>query len=284
MGMNSFYQAALVADSLCLGPHWVYELEEIAAAFPKGIRKLEDPIAEYHEGKTAGDQTHYGDQAVMLKHSLEKRGGFDAEGWREDWVAAMKGYGGYMDGASKEALKSEGKSPSASDDLGGASRIAPILDLGLPLGDMIDAVRAQTKLTHGDPAVADAAEFFARAAYAVNDGALFEDALSAAADGGIYRKLEVEDHLDKALKWRDEAFPKVAKKLGQACGVNKAFPLALYFLLRPETDFEKTIGDNAMAGGDSSARGMLIALLYAAEDKDVGESLAGSVSALKKPG
>ena len=51
--------------------------------------------------------------------------------------------------------------------------------------------------------------------------------------------------------------------------MDNAFPLALYFLLRPETDFGTTIGDNAMAGGDSSARGMLIALLFAAEDKDV---------------
>ncbi len=276
--MNSYYQAALVADALSLGPHWVYEQEEIAEAFPTGIRKFENPIAQYHKGKVAGDLTHYGDQAVMLKRSLEKRGGFDAEGWRVDWVAAMQGYKGYVDGASRETLKSEGKSPSGSDDLGGAARIAPILDLGLPLGDTIDAVRAQTKLTHGDPAVADAAEFFARAAHSVKNGdALFEDALVAATDGGIYRKLEVEDHLEKALKYRDDPFPKVAKKLGQACGVEKAFPLALYFLLRPETDFIKTIGDNAMAGGDSSARGMLIALMYAAEDPAVAAEWMGGL-------
>ena len=281
--MDSFYRAALVADSLCLGSHWVYDQEEIAAAFPHGVRNFGDPIAEYHKGKVAGDLTHYGDQAVMLKRSLEKRGGFDVEGWREDWVAAMQGYGGYVDGASRETLKSGGKWASDSDDLGGASRMAAILDLGLPLGEAIAAVRAQAGLTHGDPAVADAAEFFARAVHAVADGANFEDALCAAADGGIYRKLEVEEFFEKALKWRDEPFPKVAKKLGQACGVNKAFPLALYFLLRPETDFENTIGDNAMAGGDSSARGMLIALMFAAGDKDVAEHLAQGVNTLKKP-
>ena len=272
--MDSYYRAALVADSLCLGTHWVYDQEEIARAFPNGIRRFESPVAEYHKGKVAGELTHYGDQTVMLKRSLEKRGGFDADGWREDWVAAMRAYGGYVDGASRDTLKTEGRSPSDSDDLGGASRIAPILDLALPLGRAIDAARAQTKLTHGDPAVADVAEYFVRAAHAVGDGANFEDALAAAADGGIYRKLEVEDHLDNALRWRDEPFMKMAKKLGQACGVNKAFPLTLYFLLRPEADFMATIGDNAMAGGDSSARGMLIALLFAAEDKDVAAALA----------
>lgn len=272
--MDSFYHSALVADSLSLGPHWIYEQDEIGEAFPKGIRKFRDPLAEYHAGKKAGDLTHYGDQMVLLRKSIEKRGGFELEGWREDWLDGMRSYDGYLDGASKETLKSEGKAPSPSDDLGGASRIAPILDLGLPLGEAIDAARAQTKLTHGDPAVSDAAEFFTRAVYSIGDGALFEDALGAAADGGLYRKLEVEKYLEKALKLRDANFLVVAKKFGQACGVEKAFPLALYFLLRPETDFLKTIGDNALAGGDSAARGMLIALLYAAEAPDAAEVLS----------
>lgn len=267
--MNSFYHAALVADSLSLGAHWIYDQDEISGKFPQGITGFAAPMAVYHEGKQAGDFTHYGDQTVLLKKSLEKRGGFDAEGWREDWIAGMRDYTGYIDGATKETLKTDGKVPSSSSDLGGAARIAPILDLDLPQGKAIEAVRAQTHLTHGDAAVADAAEFFTRAAYAMKDGASFEDALGAAADGGIYKKLEVEDHLEKALNLRDASSLKVAKKLGQVCEVNKAFPLALFFLLRPETDFLKTLSDNAMVGGDSSARGMLIALLFAAEDPEV---------------
>lgn len=267
--MDTFFNAALVADSLSLGAHWVYDQEEIAEAFPHGITKFAEPLSEYHKTKRAGDQTHYGDQAVMLRDSLEERGGFDPEGWREDWLAAMEGYEGYVDGASRETLKSGGKSPSGSGDLGGAARIAPILDLGLELDDAVAAVRAVTALTHGDAAVSDAAEFFTRAAYAVDAGSVFEDALDAAAEEGSYRKLKVADHLESARELRDDNFPAVAEELGQACGVDQAFPLALYFLLRPETEFGKTISDNALAGGDSSARAMLIALLYAAEDADV---------------
>lgn len=267
--MDTFFSTALVADSLSLGAHWVYDQEEIAEAFPNGITKFAEPLSEYHKTKRAGDQTHYGDQMVMLRDSLEKRGGFDAEDWREDWLAAMECYNGYVDGASRETIKAEAKSPSGSSDLGGAARIAPILDLGLELEDAVVAVRAETALTHGDAAVADAAEFFTRAAYAVDAGAVFEDAIDSAAEEGNYKKLKVEDHLESAREFRDENFPMVAEELGQACGVNQAFPLALYFLLRPETDFEKTISDNALAGGDSSARAMLIALLFAAEDADV---------------
>lgn len=267
--MDTFFHAALVADARSLGAHWIYDQEEIVEVFPKGVRKFADPMTDYHGLKKAGDQTHYGDQAVMLWESIDQRGGFDADGWREDWVAAMRKYGGYVDGASKETLKTDGKVASQSSDLGGAARIAPILDLDLPVEDAVAAVRAQTALTHGDPAVADAAEFFARAVYAVHAGAVFEDALDAAAEEGRYAKLDVEEHMEAARSQRDENFPGVAEEIGQACGVNQAFPLALYFLLRPETDFEKTMSDNIMAGGDSAARGMLIALLFAAEDVDV---------------
>lgn len=267
--MDTFFHAALVADALSLGAHWVYDQEEIVETFPKGVRKFSDPMTEYHASKKAGDQTHYGDQAVMLWESIHERDGFDVEGWREDWVEAMRDFGGYVDGASKEVLKTEGKVASQSSDLGGAARIAAILDLELPVEDAVAAARAQTALTHGDPAVADAAEFFTRAAYAVKTGAVFEDALDAAAENGRFAKLDVEEHMATARRLRDDNFPSVAEEIGQACGVDQAFPLALYFLLRPETDFEKTMSDNIMAGGDSAARGMLIALLFAAEDVDV---------------
>ncbi|MEP2776622.1 MAG: ADP-ribosylglycohydrolase family protein [Luteolibacter sp.] len=269
--MDTFFHAALVADALSLGAHWVYDQEEIAEAFPHGVTVFSDPLTEYHKTKRAGDQTHYGDQTVMLRDSIEARGGFDADGWREDWLAAMEGYDGYVDGASRETMKTGGKVASSSSDLGGAARIAPILDLGLELDDAVAAARAETSLTHGDAAVADAAEFFTRAAYAVDAGAVFEDAMEAAAEEGSYAKLAVADHLEKARELRDENFPAVAEQLGQACGVDQAFPLALYFLLRPETDFEKTISDNALAGGDNAARAMLIALFFAAEDADVVE-------------
>jgi len=271
--MDGFLKTALVADALSLGAHWVYDQEEIIEAFPEGVVEFAEPMSDYHDGKRAGDQTHYGDQAVMLRDSLETREGFDADGWREDWLAAMEGYGGYVDGASKETRRAEGMAPSPSSDLGGAARIAAILDLGLPLEDAVKAVRAQTDLTHGDDQVADAAEFFTRAAYAVDAGDIFEDAMDRAAAEGRYKKLHAQEHMERTKELRDEAYLTVAENLGQACEVSQAFPLALYFLLRPEMDFEQTISDNAMAGGDSSARAMLMALLFAAEDPEVAAEL-----------
>lgn len=278
--MNSFLHAALVADAFSLGAHWVYDQEEIAEAFPVGIKEFADPLSEYHEGKRAGDFTHYGDQTLFLNDSIEKNDGFDRAKWREDWLSEMENYQGYVDGASKETLLTKGAMPSGSSDLGGAARIAPILDLDLPMEEAVLAAREQTILTHGNPVVSDVAEFFVRASYAVREGAIFEDALQSAAEEGDFTKLDAKKHLETAQELRDEPFTTVAEELGQACGVEDAFPLSLYFLLRPETEFEKTISDNAMAGGDSSARAMLMALLFAAEDTEVATEWVDGLRAL----
>jgi hypothetical protein len=48
------------------------------------------------------------------------------------------------------------------------------------INSLIAAAGAQTSLTHGDPAVVDAAEFFARVTLAVREGVAIPEALRAA--------------------------------------------------------------------------------------------------------
>ena len=71
---------------------------------------------------------------------------------------------------------------SPSNDIAGAARIAPLFLLKWKSNDdLIAAARAQTSFTHGDPAVVEAAEFFARVTLAVQEGVAIPDALRAAA-------------------------------------------------------------------------------------------------------
>ena len=50
-----------VGDAAGLGTHWIYDLDDLAVQFPSGIQGFETPRkGHYHEGKQAGDQTHYG--------------------------------------------------------------------------------------------------------------------------------------------------------------------------------------------------------------------------------
>src|ERR1700732_5086579 len=60
-----------VGDAAALGTHWIYDLSELSARFPSGIFGFEAPAAgDYHESKKPGDQTHYGDGALVLLESI----------------------------------------------------------------------------------------------------------------------------------------------------------------------------------------------------------------------
>lgn len=271
--MKKYLQAALVSDALSLGSHWVYNQGKIARLYPDGVHQFDDPQSQYHPNRKAGQFTHYGDQANWLAASIEKNGGFTLETWKQDWLAAIKSYDGFLDIASKETLASGGDSPSGSNDLGGASRIAPLLDTDLGLDDLISAVRTQTEFTHGDLGVSDAAEFFARAVRAIESGATFPDAFQTASTASHSKEFNYAEALQTATSLGDDVLA-VSTGLGLTCHLPEAFPLTLYLTLRPGATFESAISENALCGGDTSARAMLIALLFAARDGEVGASLA----------
>lgn len=266
-----FTLASLVADAISLGPHWVYNQKKLSRIFPEGIGGYTDPASAFHPNRKAGQFTHYGDQTVLLAKSVADRGGFDRDAWRTDWVQNMKAYDGYVDGASRETLKSEGATPSGSDDLAGASRIGPLLDLELPLDETVAAARSQTALTHGEPGVADAAEFFIRAVFSLREGVNMDIALEQAANTGSYQAIDARADLEKARRADSGDFLKVAAEFGLTCHLHEAFPLALYFALRPGATFATAVSDNGLAGGDTSARAMLFALLFEARDGGVGD-------------
>ena len=220
--------------------------------------------------------THYGDQTNWLASSIEKNDGFDLEKWKQDWLAAIKEYDGYLDGASKETLASEGESASSSNDLAGASRIAPLLDTQLELDALVAAVRAQTGLTHGDPTVSDAAEFFARATCAIEGGASIAEAFQIASETSQSQALNYAENLQKIQSLGDD-FLAVSASLGLTCHLPEAFPLTLYLALRSGATFESAMSENALCGGDTSARALMLALLFAARDGEVGTALASGL-------
>ncbi|MDA7920698.1 ADP-ribosylglycohydrolase family protein [Verrucomicrobiales bacterium] len=279
--MKLFTRAAVVADALSLGAHWIYDQSQIASLFPEGVTAFADPVSPYHPNRKAGELTHYGDQCLMLQDSIAKRNGFALDGWREDWLTGMANYDGYLDGATRETQSTEGRTPSGSSDLAGAARLAPILDFELSLEDAVDAARAQTALTHGDPSVADAAEFFVRATASVIKGAAIDAAFSEALESGRYEGIDVKACLERAREAAQGniAPMKVASDFGLGCDVSGAFPLALYMALLPDTTYASVISTNALAGGDSSARGMLLAVLFAAREAEAGAALAGELKA-----
>ena len=88
-------EASLVADSLALAPHWIYDQEEIREKFGHVSELEAPPLDGYHAGKARGAQTHYGDQTLVLMESLEACGGnFVMDDFARRWARILEGIKG----------------------------------------------------------------------------------------------------------------------------------------------------------------------------------------------
>ena len=55
-----------LGDAMCLGTHWIYNLEDLKTFYPD-LKGFEQPRAgHYHAGKKPGELTQYGEAALVL--------------------------------------------------------------------------------------------------------------------------------------------------------------------------------------------------------------------------
>jgi ADP-ribosylglycohydrolase len=262
--------ASFMGDALALGPHWEYDTTALAARFGQVAHYRDHPAGGYHDGKKAGEFTHYGDQTLVLLESVAAVGGFDLDDFAARWRRLLAGYPGYIDGASRMTLKifdfGEGpaNSGSNSNDLAGAARIAPLvyaLESDLPA--LVEAARSQTKMTHNHARVIEASEFFARAAWAVLGGKSPVEALHLAAEAG-YASAPIGQWLAAGLESAAIDTVEAIGALGQTCHIDEAMPAVIHLVARYPGDLPACLRQNVMAGGDSAARGLLAGLLVGA--------------------
>ena len=263
---------SLAADSLALASHWTYEQAEILQRFGRVTELQTPPEGSYHAGKGRGAQTHYGDQTLILLESLEACGGnFVVDDFARRWRHFWKDSTSYRDHATKETVmhleagSGLTRSGSESRELGGASRIAPLL-LALRNEEepaLIGAVRAQTALTHATPEVIDAEEFVARMVFLLVRGVTVASALEMAS-ALPYRTLDPRTYLRRVENVRDLSTEKAVDELGQSCPLEKALPAVFAILLRHGDNPEAALIENVMAGGDSAARGLVLGIILGA--------------------
>jgi ADP-ribosylglycohydrolase len=227
-------------------------------------------MTSYHKGKKAGEQTHFGDQMLVLMESVAAISGFDLEDFSGRWRKLFETYTGYFDGATKDTLHnlSAGKDihscGSASDDLAGAARIAPLL-CAYPddLENGVVAVRKQTAFTHNNVDVIAAAEFLARTTTAVLAGAKPLEAVDRVV-AAHFKDSAIETLVEDGLDSQDMDTRQVIADFGQACSVEETLPGVLHLVARYTDDFKEALVENIMAGGDSAARGMPVAMILGA--------------------
>lgn len=264
---------SFIGDALALGPHWIYDPSQIREKLGR-VTTYQPPLAVYHKGKTAGDQTHYGDQTLVLLRSLAESGRFNLSNFASEWRAYWEDPAtiSYRDGATKATLANlqAGKEPdaaaSSSNDIAGAARFGPLLLLNWESEEQfLLAVREETAFTHGSPEVIETAGFFAHVVLAIRQGAGIVEAVEKAAALTCWKHLP-DEWLENARESAASATPDAAalEAHGLTCHTPDAFPGICHLLLRHPEDPTTALIENVNAGGDSAARGMILGLVYGA--------------------
>ena len=262
--------ASFVADALSLGVHWIYNTNIIDKKWGRVEGYIKPERSTYHPTKDIGELTHYGDQTLLLLESIAGNADFDLNQFASRWQDFFKSYEGYFDGATKATLENiaAGKGPadagSDSDDLAGAARISPLAySYRNDLKKFITAVRAQTVFTHNHQTVVETAEYFGRVVWMVLHGDAPTSAIKQALEEGFNRDPYVTWVTD-GLNSADSDTRQTMLDFGQMCEVEAAFPCVVHLITKYENNLREGLIENAMAGGDSAGRGLIVGMVLGA--------------------
>lgn len=253
-------KAVFIADALSFGSHWVYDTEKLADSYSGIIKRYTDPMAKFHQGKKAGDLSHYGEQAFALLQSISNHQGFDLKQFRDDWVQYIEDNEMYMDHAMQDSLEKFRDSNTLvgaeNHELGGIARSLPLfLEADITEQDFLDLIH----LTHNAKVVDQTAKFVFK---------VMQEVLA----GKDYKQV-IEDNKD-LNQFTADSFEKIGSKdsivasadeRGQGCSIEQGFPIVLDVLWNADNLLE-ALTLNIMAGGDTSARAMVIAAVMAADN------------------
>ena len=267
---NAMVLASLAADSLALGVHWIYNTNVIDKKFGRVETYLKPERPTYHPTKARGEFTHYGDQTMILLESVSKCDGFDLNDFAQRWQNFFKNYDGYFDGATKATLENikSGKLPteagSSSDDLAGAARIAPLVNVYRDDPEkLVASAAAQTAFTHNNFQVIKSAEFFSIVARLILEGTSPMASIERA-QKEKFKADPFSEWIEMGLQSVDQDTRQSIKNFGQMCETAAAFPGVIHLIAKYENDLKQALVENVMAGGDSAGRGLIVGMLLGA--------------------
>jgi len=272
MNAKAMVFASFAGDALALGGHWVYNAPVIEKKYGR-MDRYENPLGRsYHPAREKGQFTHYGDQMLLLLEDIVAAGGFDPAHFAISWRKFFEDYDGYFDKATKTTLENFRKGASFrnggsdSDELGGASRICPILYYCHQTGsNFLPAVRAQTALTHNHPDVIKSAVFFSDVVLRVLGGQTPSAAIDDVIDscGG---QRQMIDWVQRGKESIHRGTRSAIENFGQHCATEAAFPGVIHLIYKYEENLRDALIENVMAGGDSAARGIMAGMILGAHN------------------
>lgn len=253
-------EAIFIADALSFGAHWVYSTDKLKEEYSGIIDEYRAPMAKFHQGKKAGDLSHYGEQAFALLESLSKNKEFELKQFRDEWMQYLENNEMYMDHSMKDSLAKFKDSDTliGADNLefGGVVRSLPVfIENELAKDDFLDLVH----LTHNGKIVDQTAEFVFKVMQEVLAGKDYKKAIRNNKDLNKF----IEDSFEK-IGSKDKIVEN-ADDRGQGCSIEQGLPIVLDVVWNADNLLE-ALTLNIMAGGDTSARAMVIAAFMAADE------------------
>jgi len=266
-----------IGDAVCLGAHWIYDLNELERSFPGGVTGFEAPgQGHYHEGKRSGDFTHYGDAALLMLQSVAQLGHFSPQEFGSRFVGLFSSseYQGYLDHATKGTL--ENYQPFAAqfpnnpyhfqggaddDQPATATRLAPVVVAHYLDDSLLRVVKSATQVCQNNSRAVVYMKCHALMLKAILSGSDLADAFKSGAqavsDEPEYGR-EVSGATEEVFGKLDREVREVTLSFGQSCPLKSSFPAAMHAALKHQDDPRRAMLESANAGGDNAARCAMI--------------------------
>src|ERR1700693_473870 len=257
-----------VGDAAALGTHWIYNLTELQQLYPGGINGFETPAeGHYHFGKKSGDQTHYGDGALVLLESLATGGAFDARAFGGSFVETFRpgAYSGYIDNATRGTLenyqafaqsnpvdKFDFQQGADDDQPAAASRLAALTVRYWNDPNLLTVVEQATRVCQNNDRTIAYMKFNALLLSELFHGRDVHTALRRAEEQTVVVEPQLGQDIRRqtraALEETLQEVTEASLTFGQACPLPKSFPSSIHALLKHTDDFESAILATLRAG------------------------------------
>lgn len=261
--------SSLVADSYCLGTHWIYDENQLINN-DINWEELNAPMAIWHKGKSAGDFTHYGDQNYWLYEFLKDKNSFNEKEFLDFWFEKMKTYTGYIDASCRNTILNieNGVVPSGanSHDLSIVGRIVPLLKVSKTKEEFLQNVGKFVKLTHNSKEALQSADFFANLLLLVLENNEIEKSILELKNS--YDSF-FQEMIEKGINSKNSDTFETIRTFGPACDINSGFSGVIHLLCKYD-NLKDMLVANSKAGGDTSARAMIASVIFLA-NKQISE-------------
>lgn len=264
---------ALVADAAAMGLHWMYDQEQLRTIALSGDVLFRPPDAAVYSGiksyfahpmKRSGEASHYGESARLIAELARRSGGYQREAHLERFMQVFGPCGSYYGFADRPTKFLIGAMLTSPDDLPAVvgtddDQMPPLACVpGLFESDADHAALTQAVgLFTNNPVGLAGAETLMRCLTLIASGSPLADALLTSAEQCDHS--ELQQKLLEALAFSGGEYDPqgAAVHFGLPCHMTQGLPVA-WHLLKHSQNFESSVRDNIMCGGDCCGRSMAI--------------------------